>query len=334
MREQKESATLPAVDFQQFLSTMKHPSPSLPAQPRHHIGVIGYACGVGGSVPGAEHGPAALREADLQKRLETLHCAVTDFGDTTGALGSELGTNLKHHSLKHLSDVTAHCEELYALVTKALTAHTTPLVLGGDHSLSIGSIAAVRDRIAGPIGALWIDTHPDINTPQTSPSQRIHGMSVAALLGLMPGVFTHLQRPEPALLPKHVIYIGLRDVDPGERELIRTLGIRAYTMKDVDTKGLARVMEEALSYLNEETAGVVVSFDLDVCDPTLVPGTGTPIRGGLTYREAHLAMELIADSANLLALELVELNPTLDRKNRTTELAVALIESTFGKSIL
>jgi arginase len=302
-------------------------------QQNKHISIVGYAYGGAGNVPGCKDGPAAFRNNGLIDKLKDLGYQVTDRGDAIPDPEVKVREEL---DVNNLGETFSACKTLYEEVTAALEANSFPLILGGDHSSSIGSVPAVCDfyKDKGPLGLLWVDTHPDINTPLTSPSKNIFGMSVAALLGQIPGTLSSLQKSTPAIAANALVYIGLRDVDCGERELIKRLGIRCYTMKDIDSRGLFAVLNEAIEYLAENSSGFFTSFDLDVCDPRIVSAIGTPCRGGLTYREAHLVMEKIYDSNKCRALEIVELNPSLDNSGESTEIAVSLLESGLGKSIL
>ena len=213
----------------------------------------------------------------------------------------------------------------------------TPLLLGGDHSLAAGSVSGVAEfyrRKGEKIGVVWIDAHSDINTPDTSPSGNVHGMPLAALLGMGPDALTKISGDAPKILAENTVLIGVREIDAAERENIRRAGIAVYTMRDIDERGMRTVMEEALRAAGRGTAGYHVSIDMDWIDPEDAPGVGTPVRGGATYREAHLAMEIIADHGRLLSFEIVEVNPVIDEHNRTADLAVELACSAFGKKIL
>lgn len=315
----------------------------MPEKVSPQIALIGYASGLGGNRVGCKEGPRVLRERHLRERIEALHYSVSDLGNATPqVIGSELEAAREQigeseRRVHNLEPVYFACKDLATRVQQALQSENVPLVIGGDHSLSMGSVAAVADFYGAQkksVGLLWIDTHADINTPETSASKNIHGMPVAVLLGKVSGLLASIQANTPAIDPTKLAYVGLRDLDQGEKDLIRELGIRAFTMKDIDVMGVARVMEEAIAIATQGTAGFVASFDLDVCDPAIVPGIDTPKRGGLTFREAHLVMELIYESKKLLSLELVELNPELDIDFMTADLAVALIESALGKTIL
>ncbi|MBP9839173.1 MAG: arginase, partial [Proteobacteria bacterium] len=239
--------------------------------------------------------------------------------------------------INNIVPTLASCKVLNEKTTLALNKGHIPIILGGDHSLSIGSVSAVSsfyEKQQKKVGLIWIDSHADINIPSTSPSNNLFGMSVASLLDLFTGYATTMQTKRPAVDINNLVYIGLRDLDKGEVEFIKDLKINAFTIKDIDILGMAEVTKRAIQIATDNTCGYVLSFDLDVCDPSIVPGTQTPVRGGITFREAHLLMELIADNQKMLSLEMVELNPLLDRDFITAELAVSLIESGLGKKIL
>ncbi len=313
-----------------------------PAKSRSYS-LIGYACGDAADVAGCDHGPRVLRSLKLVERLTRLGLEITDLGDAVPDLTADeergilAGRSEREEKVRSLPKTFIACSRLYEKTAAALRNSTTPLILGGDHSLSIGSVAAVSDHyqeLGQQIGLLWIDSHSDINTPETSPSQNIFGMSIAFLLGMIPGKMSSLQRCKPSIKAENIAYIGLRDIDPEEKQIVKNSAVNAFTMKDVDLLGMPEVTRRAIEAVTRNTCGYVVSFDLDVCDAALVPGTGLPIRGGLTYREIQLFMELIYDDARLLALEMVELNPLLDRNFTTAELAMSLIESALGKTIL
>ena len=307
------------------------------------IGLLGFASGCGGSVPGANEGPRELRSLNLIDRLQDLGLDVMDFGDATPDLGGDeeqriLGLRSQdEQSISNFSPTYIACKRLAEKTDEALQARRFPLILGGDHSLSIGSVAAVANFYQSQgqkIGLIWVDTHADINTPTTSPSHMAYGMSVAFLLGLVPGALSELQNHLPAIDVENLAYIGLRDLDAGEKELIRSKGIHTFTMTDIDIHGMAEVTRRAHEIANKGTCGYVVSFDIDVCDPQYVPGTGTPIRGGLTFRESHLLLELLAAEGRMLGFEIVELNPRLDKEHITADVALSFIEAAMGKTIL
>jgi arginase len=236
----------------------------------------------------------------------------------------------------NVSQVLSGCRALSKKVA-SVASESLPVILGGDHSLSVGTMAGLSglsEQRKLPIGVLWVDTHPDLLTPRESVSRNLHGMTVASILGMFPGAFEQLSRTASRPQPSQIAYVGLRDVEPAERERIRNLGIPAFTMSDIDRRGLGAVLEDALRIVTTGTAGFLLSFDLDVCDPELVPGTGVKMRGGLTFREAHLVLEMAWSSGQMCALEMVELNPLLDVDNRTAEVAVSLIESGLGRATL
>ncbi len=306
---------------------------TLPPRP---IRVIGVPLDMGASRRGVDMGPSAMRVAGLAARLEALGHSVTDGGNIkveiaeTQSAGSE--------NARYLKQIADTCLRTADAVIKALEEGMTPLVLGGDHSLAVGSVSGVSEfyhRRGQKIGVLWIDAHSDINTPETSPSGNVHGMPLAALLGLGPDLLGNLYGYSPKIAPENTVLIGVRDVDAAERANIRRAGVaEVYTMRDIDERGMRAVMEEALRAAGRGTVGYHVSVDMDWIDPEDAPGVGTPVRGGATYREAHLAMEILADHGRLLSFEMVEVNPVIDEHNRTADLAVELACSAFGKKIL
>ena len=317
------------------LSKTAQPS-GLQALPARSIRVIGVPLDMGASRRGVDMGPSAVRVAGLEGRLEALGHEVTDAGNIsveiaeTQALGNERA--------RYLTEIAETCTRTAQAVVKTLEEGEIPLVLGGDHSLAAGSVSGVAEfyrRQGKKIGVIWLDAHSDINTPETSPSGNVHGMPLAALLGLGPEPLANIFGYAPKIAPENTVLIGLRDVDATERENIRRAGLtEVYTMRDIDERGMRTVMEEALRAAGRGTAGYHVSLDMDWIDPEDAPGVGTPVRGGATYREAHLAMEILADHGRLLSFELVEVNPVIDEHNRTADLAVELACSAFGKKIL
>jgi arginase len=298
------------------------------------IEIIGVPLDLGQQRRGVDMGPSAIRVAGLQSKLEALGHRVTDRGNIAVALPEmKPGGDARARFLDeiaHSAELTAQCVE------QALTNGATPIVLGGDHSVAAGTVAGVanfyRER-QQPIGLIWMDAHSDINTPETSPSGNVHGMPVAALLGLGPAALGDLLGWAPKVLPQHTVLVGIRDVDEAERKNIRDAGLTVFTMRDIDELGLRAVMEKATEIAATGTAGYHLSLDMDWVDPEEAPGVGTRVPGGATYREAHLAMEIIADHGDMLSFELVEVNPILDEHNRTAELAVQLVCSAFGKKI-
>jgi arginase len=313
------------------------PGGGLQSLPPRQIRVIGVPLDMGASRRGVDMGPSAMRVAGLEARLEALGHRVTDGGnikvevpETQPSGGAE-----NAHYLKQIAEV---CTRTADAVIKTLEDGMTPLVLGGDHSLAAGSISGVSEfyrRRNQKIGLVWIDAHADINTPETSPSGNVHGMPLAALMGLGPDLLANIYGYSPKVAPENTVLIGVRDIDAAERANIKRAGVgEVYTMRDIDERSMRTVMEEALRAAGRGTAGYHVSLDMDWIDPEDAPGVGTPVRGGATYREAHLAMEIIADHGRLLSFEMVEVNPVIDEHNRTADLAVELACSAFGKKIL
>ncbi|MGC9158923.1 MAG: arginase [Terracidiphilus sp.] len=306
------------------------------ALPTRRIRVIGVPLDLGASRRGVDMGPSAVRVAGLEARLEALGHEVTDGGNIRVEIAeTQARGNENAHYLEQIAETCARTAEA---VVKTLEDGETPLVLGGDHSMAAGSVSGVAEfyrRQGKKIGVVWIDAHADINTPETSPSGNVHGMPLAALLGLGPERLAKLLGYAPKIAAGNAVLVGVRDIDAAERENIRRAGMSAvYTMRDIDERGMRTVMEEALQVAGRGTVGYHVSLDMDWIDPEDAPGVGTPVRGGATYREAHLAMEIIADEGRLLSLEIVEVNPVIDEHNRTADLAVELACSAFGKKIL
>ena len=306
------------------------------AQPTRNIRVLGVPLDMGASRRGVDMGPSAMRVAGLEARLEALGHHVADGGNIRVEVAETLGFG--DRKARYLKEIAETCTRTAEAVVETLEEGLTPLVLGGDHSIAVGSISGVSEfyrRSNQKIGVLWIDAHSDINTPDTSPSGNVHGMPLAALLGMGPEPLTHIFGYAPKILPENTVLIGVRDIDAAERENIRRAGLtEVYTMRDIDERGMRTVMEEALRAAGRGTAGYHVSLDMDWIDPEDAPGVGTPVRGGATYREAHLAMEILADHGRMLSFEIVEVNPVIDEHNRTAELAVELTSSAFGKKIL
>ncbi len=292
--------------------------------------VIGAPLDLGQGRRGVDMGPSAIRYAGLGERLARLGHRVEDWGNVEMpvAEASERGDE----RARFLPEVKATCERVAELVCRAVEEGGLPLVLGGDHSVALGTLGALA-AARGPGGVLWIDAHADLNTPATSPSGNVHGMVLAAALGLAGDAFASERWPLPAVDPRRVAIVGVRSLDAGERTLLESLDVNVYTMSDVDRTGIERVMERALS----DVAGdglLHVSLDLDVVDPDAAPGVGTPVRGGLSYREAHLVLELVSDWGILGSMDVVEVNPILDRENETARLAVELVASALGARIL
>jgi arginase len=299
------------------------------------IRVIGVPLDLGQSRRGVDMGPSAVRVAGLEARLEALGHVVEDAGNIGVAIAEQKKEGDPH--AKYLKEITATCTKHAELVVKTLEAGKVPVVLGGDHSVAAGTVAGVAEfhrRQEQKIGLVWIDAHSDINTPATSPSGNVHGMPLAAIMELGPPELSNIFGFSPKVLPENCVIVGVRDVDASEKENIRKAGVEVFTMRDIDERGMRVVMEEALRMAGRGTAGYHVSLDMDWIDPEDAPGVGTPVWGGATYREAHLAMEIIADHARMLSFEIVEVNPVIDEHNRTADLAVELTLSAFGKKIL
>jgi arginase len=297
--------------------------------------IIGAPCGFGASIAGVDLGPAAMRVAGLRQRVAQLGYEVTDAGDLRMECSSL--PPAPGERLRYLAEIGAACAGLADEVKRALGAGEIPIVLGGDHSIAIGSVSGVSSFHRGrgeTVGLVWFDAHADMNTPETSPTGNIHGMPLAVLLGHGAPELTGIEGFSPKLDPRFCAHIGARDVDPGERELIRRTGIRFFTMREIDERGMKVCVEEAIEIASRASAGYHVTLDVDALDPGDAPGSGTVVRGGLTYREAHLAMEKISEAGGALALEVVEINTALDINNRTAQLGVELILSALGKTIL
>ena len=312
------------------------PASGSQAQPTRQIRVLGVPLDMGASRRGVDMGPSAMRVAGLEARLEALGHHVADGGNIRVEIAETQGYG--DRKARYLKEIAETCTRTAEAVVETLEEGLTPLVLGGDHSIAAGSISGVSEfyrRRNQKLGVLWIDAHSDINTPETSPSGNVHGMPLAALLGLGPEPLTHIFGYAPKIAPENTILIGVRDIDATERENIRRAGLtEVYTMRDIDERGMRAVMEDALRAASRNTAGFHVSLDMDWIDPEDAPGVGTPVRGGATYREAHLAMEIIADHGGMVSFEMVEVNPVIDEHNRTADLAVELACSAFGKKIL
>jgi arginase len=305
-------------------------------QPRgRQIEIIGAPLDLGQQRRGVDMGPSALRVAGLESKLKALGYTVTDRGDVSVTVAETADSG--DPQARFLAEITRSDELVARHVMQALARQATPIVLGGDHSVAAGTVAGAAGHfrdLGQSIGLLWIDAHSDINTPATTTSGNVHGMPLAALLGMGPDPLSHLLGWSPKVLGKHTALVGLRDVDLRERENIRQAGVTVFTMRDIDELGMRAVMERAIAIIANGTAGYHVSLDMDWVDPEEAPGVGTPVPGGATYREAHLAMEILADDGGIRSFELAEVNPILDEHNRTAELAVQLICSAFGKKIL
>lgn len=299
------------------------------------IHIIGVPLDLGGNRRGVDMGPSAVRIAGLHEKLESLGYTVVERGDITAPIPEVKSAGDPHK--RYIREIARVCQKLYETTLSALDKGGIPLVLGGDHSLAAGSIGAPAEfarRQGKPLGLVWVDAHADMNTPATSPSGNVHGMPLAALLGSEPAELARIGNFAPKVVHEKTVLIGIRNLDDVEKKAVRDARVHVFTMKDIDRQGIASVMEQAIAIAGADTAGIHVSFDLDVCDPTIAAGVGTPVKGGLDYREAHVVMEMIAESAMLTSLDLVEVNPILDVQNQTAVLGVELAASAFGLKIL
>lgn len=305
------------------------------AETRGEVGLLSVSIDLGAGRRGVDMGPSALRIAGVSQAVAALGYRVKEVG-TVHAPGPE-ESEVGEDGARFLAEIAAVCRESYRLLREALAGGAFPLVLGGDHSLTMGTAAAVADHYRGrgeSVGLLWVDAHTDMNRPDITPSGNVHGMSLSVLTGRGLPELQALAASTPAVDPRHVAVLGAREIDPREQEAVRAAGIRVFTMSEVDERGLTACMDEAIERVTAGTAGFHVSFDLDSLDPMEAPGVGTPVPGGFTYREGHLICEKIATSGRLLGFELVELNPVLDERNHTAQVGVRLIESALGKTIL
>ena len=303
--------------------------------PRTKATIIGVLMDLGADRRGVDMGPSAIRVADLNERLAALGYAVDDAGNI-GVRNPEM-LQVTDTNLKYLPEIAAACRKLADQVEAVLESGAIPIVLGGDHSIAIGSVSglsAYYRKRNQRVGVIWFDAHGDMNTPDTSPSGNIHGMPFAAILGHGTKDLTHIGEFAPKVYPEDCVLIGARSVDPEEAVALRASGVRVITMRELDERGMSSVMDEAMMLASRRTAGFHVTMDMDFVDPDFAPGVGTPVPGGPTYRESHLAMEKIADSGKMLSFELTEVNPVLDVANKTAELGVQLILSAFGKKIM
>lgn len=300
------------------------------------VRIIGVPTDLGASRRGVDMGPSALRVANIGTKLSALGYDVEDAGNVPVAVRESVVKPMDY-SIKYLPEIVATVKILKDKVYQALKDSRTPLILGGDHSLAIGSIAGVTkfySEQGKKIGVIWLDAHGDINTPETSQSGNIHGMPLAHGLGIGHKDLLAISEKIPMVDASKTVLIGIRDLDPGEQNAIKKLGVKAFTMRDVDEMGMRNVIQEAIRIATDGTAGFHLSFDVDSMDPSEAPGVGTAVRGGLTYREGHLAMEILHDSGKILAMDITEVNPVLDTSNQTADLAVGMALSAFGKRIL
>ena len=299
------------------------------------IRIIGVPMDLGASRRGVDMGPSALRVAGLQSRLKQIGRHVEDIGNVAVPQPEEQHYGEKN--AKYLDEIAQACRGLADTVKKSLDEEMVPLVLGGDHSIAVGTTAGAAAHFhkqSKRIGVIWLDAHGDMNTPDSSPSGNIHGMPLAAIMGYGPPELTELGGIKPMVEPRNVSLVGIRDLDSKERRLVKDSGVHIFTMRDIDERGMREVMAEAIRFASDDTAGICVSLDMDFVDPSDAPGVGTPVRGGVTYREAHLALEMIADSRSMVSFELVEINPVIDLHNTTALLGVELVLSGLGKKIL
>ncbi len=295
------------------------------------ITVIGVPIDLGAGRRGVDMGPSAIRYANLKGKLEGMGFSIDDIGNLAVQTPETLSS--RDEKLKYLKEITSVNQKLAAIVSETVSKGSFPLVLGGDHSIAIGTIAGLAQHKKN-LGVIWFDAHGDLNTPESSPSGNIHGMPLAVSLGYGHPDLINIGGFAPKIKSENVVLIGIRSLDQGEKELIKQLGIRVYTMHEIDRLGMARVMEEAVYYVSKNTDGVHLSLDLDGLDPNEAPGVGTAVPGGITYREGHLAMEILAEANILTSAEFVEVNPILDYRNKTAAMAVGLIGSAFGEKLL
>jgi arginase len=299
------------------------------------VRIIGVPMDLGASRRGVDMGPSALRVAGLQSRIRQLGRQVEDAGNIDVPLPEEQPYGEK--KARYLGEIAETCKRLAATVDKTLSEDLFPLVLGGDHSIAVGTAAGVAahfNKSSKRVGLIWLDAHGDMNTPDTSPSGNVHGMPLASIMGYGAPELTGLAGITPMIEPRSVVLVGIRDLDSKERRLVKESGVHVFTMRDLDERGMRDVMAEAIRFASDDTAGIMVSLDMDFVDPADAPGVGTPVRGGVTYREAHLALEMIADSRSMVSFELVEVNPVIDLHNTTATLGVELLLSGLGKKIL
>jgi len=300
------------------------------------IRIIGVPLDLGAGRRGVDMGPSAIRITFIHSRLRSLGWEVTDWGDIRTTVFESV-SSADDSGMKHVEPVLSVNRSLAEVIRLSYEAGEIPLVLGGDHSLAIGSIAGASGffaRHAKAMGLIWIDAHADMNTPKTTPSGNIHGMSLAVALGLGDERFTSIDHEGAKVRPEHVALVAARDLDPGEVDLLKDHGVQVFTMREIDERGMLAVMTDAIEIVSQADAGVYVNFDMDSIDPSVAPGTGTRVPGGLTYREAHLAMEMLHDSCRVVGLDLVETNPALDIRNQTANVANEMILSLFGKRIM
>ena len=299
------------------------------------VHIIGVPLDLGGNRRGTDMGPSAFRIAGIGDQLSLLGLQVLDKGDIDAPIPEQKGAGDPHK--RYVKEIAKVCKSVYQSSLASFADGAMPIVLGGDHSLGAGSVAAAAAHLrkAGQaLGLLWIDAHADMNNPSSSESGNVHGMPLAALLGTGPPELTAFTGEGSSVLATHTVLVGIRNLDDVEKTIVRAAQVHVFTMKDIDRLGIAEVMERAIAIASDGTGGFHVSYDLDVCDPMVAPGVGTPVKGGLSYREAHVVMEMAAESGKMTSFDLVEVNPTLDIRNTTAELGTELALSALGKSIL
>jgi arginase len=299
------------------------------------VHIIGVPLDLGGNRRGTDMGPSAFRIAGLGDQLSKLGLQVVDKGDMVSPIPEKKGAGDPRK--RYVREIARVCQRVYQTSLASFEAGAMPIVLGGDHSLAAGSVAAAAAHLrksGSRLGLIWVDAHADMNNPASSESGNVHGMPLAALLGSEPAELAHFVPDPPAIAAKHTVLVGVRNLDDVEKSLVRGSAVHVFTMKDIDRLGIAEVMERAIAIAGRGTGGFHVSYDLDACDPSVAPGVGTPVKGGLSYREAHVVMETVSESGKLTSFDLVEVNPTLDIRNTTAELGTELALSALGKSIL
>lgn len=300
-----------------------------------HIAILGAPLDLGAGRRGVDMGPSAVRVANLNGRLAELGYQVEDLGNVP-VVQAESQAEVHSHA-KYLPQIAETCTQVAKIVLEALGAGKFPLVLGGDHSIAVGTVSGVSEhfhRRGERLGLIWVDAHTDMNTPETSPSGNVHGMPLACCIGKGPEELTGIFGYAPKVDPANVALVGIRSVDGRERDIVQRSGVHVFTMRDIDERGMRSVFEEAIRVAGAGTAGFHVSLDMDAVDPREAPGVGTPVQGGITYREAHLAMEMLGDTGRMTSMDVVEVNPVIDEANRTAILAVELVMSAMGKRIL
>ena len=299
------------------------------------VHIIGVPLDLGGNRRGTDMGPSAFRIAGIGDQLSKLGVQVVDKGDIDAPIPEKKGPGDPRK--RYVKEIAKVCQRVYQMSLASFEEGALPIVLGGDHSLGAGSVAAAASHLrksGKALGLIWVDAHADMNSPASSESGNVHGMPLAALLGSEPAELAQFSDQRPAVLAKHTVLVGIRNLDDVEKTIVRGSTVHVFTMKDIDRLGIGEVMERAVAIASKGTGGFHVSYDLDACDPLVAPGVGTPVKGGLSYREAHVVMETVAESGQLTSFDLVEVNPTLDVRNTTAELGTELALSALGKSIL